>query len=65
MALQFIAINGLWLRGDRRWMARAISSLPVPLSPLISTALSLRDIFATVWSTRLIASLRPTISGNA
>jgi hypothetical protein len=38
-------------RADRRWIARATSSLPVPVSPVISTVESLRATFATRAST--------------
>ena len=34
---QFTATKGPWLRGPSSWIARATSSLPVPLSPRIST----------------------------
>ena len=37
IAAQLIATNGFSARGLLRWMARATSSLPVPLSPVIST----------------------------
>ncbi len=40
MALQLIATKGLLRRGLALWMARASSSLPVPLSPVISTRAS-------------------------
>ena len=36
-AVQFMATNGLVLRGLLVWMALATSSLPVPVSPWIST----------------------------
>ena len=36
-AVQFISANGLFFRGLLLWMARAASSLPVPVSPRIST----------------------------
>ena len=36
-APQATSTNGLSRRALRRWMARAISDLPVPLSPVIST----------------------------
>jgi len=37
MAAQLTAMNGLARRGDRSWIPRATSSLPVPDSPSIST----------------------------
>ena len=40
MALQLMATKGLLRRGLALWMARASSSLPVPLSPVISTRAS-------------------------
>jgi hypothetical protein len=36
-AAQFTFIKGPSRRGERRWMALAASSLPVPLSPRITT----------------------------
>ena len=47
MAPQLTDTNGREARGDRRWIARAISSLPVPVSPVISTVESVRATFAT------------------
>ena len=41
MAPQLIATNGWFARGLARWMARASSSLPVPLSPWMRTLASL------------------------
>ena len=38
----FTATNGWSRRGPWWWMARAISSLPVPLSPVISTVVVVR-----------------------
>ncbi|MNT69396.1 hypothetical protein D3C72_2077120 [compost metagenome] len=37
---QFSAMNGDWPRGLARWQARASSSLPVPVSPSISSGAS-------------------------
>jgi hypothetical protein len=37
MAPQFTAMKGPFERAPRAWMARATSSLPVPLSPVMST----------------------------
>ena len=39
MAPQFTTRNGLAARSDRSWSARAMRSLPVPLSPVMSTVL--------------------------
>jgi hypothetical protein len=38
IAAQLTATNGPFARGERSCSVRATSSLPVPLSPLISTA---------------------------
>ena len=40
IAAQLMITNGLCERGEFWWMARAINSFPVPLSPVISTVLS-------------------------
>ena len=37
MAAQLMATNGFALRGLSEWMVRATNSLPVPLSPVMST----------------------------
>ena len=47
MAPQLMATKGAFLRGLLAWMARAISSLPVPLSPSMRTV-------ASVLATRLM-----------
>jgi hypothetical protein len=49
----------LWL-----WMARATSSLPVPVSPKISTVLSVAATCSTRPSSRRSAGVCPTISSN-
>ncbi len=41
MAEQFTATNGPFARWDIWWMVRATSSLPVPVSPTISTGAGL------------------------
>jgi hypothetical protein len=41
MAAQFTGMKGPSRRGERAWTARAISSLPVPVSPSTATARSL------------------------
>src|SRR6185437_6873316 len=41
IAAQLTATNGRVLRGERPWMNRASTSLPVPDSPTISTVQSL------------------------
>src|SRR5258706_6895103 len=45
-------------------MASAISSLPVPVSPLINTVASVGATTRTISSTRRRASLLPTMRGN-
>src|SRR5437016_486147 len=45
-------------------MARAINSLPVPVSPRMSTVESVGDTFETCDSTRRSTSDEPTISSN-
>ena len=41
IAEQFTATNGPLARCDRSWIVRATSSLPVPVSPRISTGAGL------------------------
>ena len=45
-------------------MARAKSSLPVPLAPSINTVLSLSAICGKIWKICRMAALRPTISAK-
>lgn len=47
MAAQFTLTNGPWLRKLSSWIALARSSFPVPVSPWIRTAESVR---ATIWT---------------
>ena len=47
-APQLTLMNGPFARLLRRWIARAISSLPVPLSPAMNTVVSLAATFSTV-----------------
>src|SRR3984957_5859429 len=54
MAAQFIFTNVRSLRRLRSWMARAISSLPVPVSPSSSTVESLGATVST--SSRAVAN---------
>ncbi len=42
-------------------MARAVSSLPEPLSPSMSTGTSVGATWSTVWSISLTAGERPTM----
>src|SRR5437867_1975469 len=64
-AAQLILIHGPSARRLRSWSAFAISSLPVPLSPTISTLASASATAATVSSTRWIDGARPRISLSA
>ena len=43
-------------------MARAMSSLPVPLSPVMSTDALVGATFSSSWKTRCMTALRPIIS---
>ena len=54
--------NGRSLRAECRWTARATSSLPVPLSPVMSTQASVGATRAMRLNTACIAGLRPTSS---
>ncbi len=64
MAPQFTTTNGPFCRGLLRWTARAISSLPVPLSPVMSTVPSTRAILSIIWKIEFIRALVPTMSEN-
>ena len=55
MAPQLMATKGWLARELARWMARATSSLPVPLSPWMSTLASLA---ATRWALARTSSMR-------
>src|SRR5438128_1906251 len=50
-----------WLRS---WMARASSSLPVPVSPRSRTVESVGATISTCWSVRFSAGLSPTMCSN-
>ncbi len=63
-APQLIDTNGRWARRDCRWMLRATSSLPVPLSPCTSTGLSLTATRVMMASTSRISGLCPTTTGS-
>ena len=58
MAAQFTATKGLSLRSDFWCRWRAITSLPVPLSPVTRTGASERAICEASWTTRSIAGSR-------
>ena len=64
MEPEFTGTNGFSARVEAAWMALAISSLPVPLSPEISTV----DREGATWVTRSnnasMFSLRPTMLGK-
>ena len=61
-AAQLSATNGPRARAERSWIARATSSLPVPLSPWIRTEASDRAILSMAALTARIAGLLPTIA---
>ena len=60
-AAQFTATNGPLARALAWWIARATSSLPVPLSPVSSTVVSVGATFAARCSTSRSAGARPTM----
>src|ERR1700676_490664 len=65
MAAQFTFTNGPFDRALHLWMASAISSLPVPVSPLINTVASVGATTRTMSSTRRRAALLPTMRGKS
>ncbi len=64
IAEQFTLTNAREERCDRLWTARAISSLPVPVSPVIRTVESVGATLDTPESTARSAGEIPTISSN-
>ena len=54
MAAQLTCTSAPFLRGDWRWMARATSSLPVPLSPVMSTVAGVGAARSIISRTRRI-----------
>ena len=58
IAPQLMVMNGPLARGDRLCSSRAISSLPVPVSPVISTEMSVAATFCTLRKTSCIARRR-------
>ena len=64
MALQLMATKGLLRRGLPLWMARARSSLPVPLSPVINTRASVPATMCAWASFSSMLALRVTISAR-
>src|ERR1700721_2407009 len=63
MAAQFTPINALSARFDRLWIARAINSFPVPVSPRIRNVESEGATFAIWLSTLLSACVVPSVAG--
>jgi hypothetical protein len=61
---QLMATNGLSARRLWEWMLRATSSLPVPLSPRISTVESVGAIFRTSPRIERSAGDGATMSGT-
>ncbi len=64
IAPQLTPIKGRAARLERRWIARATSSLPVPVSPKMSTVESASATLSTAASTLRNGSEEPTISSN-
>ena len=64
MAAQLTRMNARVARCDFLWMARAISSLPEPVSPRIKTVESVAATLSTSVSTRRRGRDDPTISSN-
>jgi hypothetical protein len=61
MAAQFTLMSGMFRCALRSWMARARSSLPVPVSPMMSTVLLVSATRSALPITSWITRLRPTI----
>ena len=64
MTAQFTATNAREHLGDRRWIARAMSSLPVPVSPVMNAVESVGATLLTRESTVCKAGEFPTMSSN-
>ena len=62
MAPQLMVTNGPLTRLLRRWSSRAISSLPVPVSPVMSTLMSVAATFCSLRNTSIIEAQAPMIS---
>ena len=56
-----MAIKGYLLRPLCSWMARAMSSLPVPVSPVMSTGVGLSAMRLMTFCTGVRAGLEPMI----
>ena len=61
MAAQLTLTSGIARCALWSWMARATSSLPVPVSPVISTVLRARATRSMAERTSRVARLLPTI----
>ena len=61
MAAQFTLMSGMSCWALRAWMARAASSLPVPVSPVTSTVLFDRATSSILRSSSSTARLLPTM----
>ena len=65
MAAQLILMNGLSRRELPSWSAVAISSLPVPLSPVMSTVEGVSATLSMILETSCIWGDSPMIDGRA
>jgi len=65
MAPQWTGMKGASLRELSRWTASATSSLPVPLSPWMSTVEWVPATFLTISNTGSMAAEWPMMFGNA
>ena len=65
IAAGLTATKGLSRRGLCRWIARAISSLPVPLSPVMSTVVDVRATWDTSRKSFCTSGCWPTISSKS
>ena len=65
MAAQLTFTKGLSARLLCRWMARAMSSLPVPLSPVMRTRPPVGATFAMICFTSRMAALSPNSSSSS
>jgi hypothetical protein len=63
-AEQFSATNGRRARSERSWIARATSSLPVPVSPTMSTVARVGATRSTMSNMRRMAGVRPTMASS-
>ena len=64
IAAQLMLTKGRDARGDRLWIARAMSSFPVPVSPVMRTVESVGATLDRSDSTALRGGDDPTISSN-